>query len=1324
MKQVQTFFLLFLSLVCGATLHAQQTENVGYFRIQTNYVPAFVLDNGGKVMTRTTSADAHPNTGEVGNLSEIWQIQAKATGGYTIMNVASGKMVVTPGGLEQPHTTQTVGTTYYIKTVDKNLRVISSRADFSDKYCWHRNNNVMMVRWSEDENSKWRFFPITDPTDQAAIANAPAIRAAVAAVGNNRVFSIKNQNGLYLSQGTGNNLILTATPQNTSQAHLWILENAGNKYIIRNAQTLKTLLVNTAGVTTSATGTGYIYIKQSAIDSHVTLSSGAAFANRTCIAASSNNDRVELGNASTSALTASDWVLEPSSRRFEEVMNIAYAATGQVYTPVHGQYYRLVNKAHVNRSMTGILGANTLEGTVTSSSNHGQIWMLEGGGNTWALKNVLTEQYIGNDGARSEDFKTGTSKSNFTLQRPDEFNSAVAFQGQSFALHCAQSQNFRIVGWFADNNESQWYLQPVEMTDSLQQAIRDTRSFIGDLHNNKAAYNQKMQKFFTDATYSQLKDNYASMTTEEFRTTLQAEGLHAALFDIAMRVKTDTWNPNNVAANRLEKGFRIAEYAPHSNEDVWYRRLGMDFMFSRLVNPTGITGNAGEVIFVFVEQAPPNCTVKAEVVSGFAVSGRQYDLTPGINAIQLAQKSHIYVYYTLNEPSIKLADRPAIKVHIEGGRANGYIDAARHTNEDWRTMRNLESEGFFQDGEIRLKARNHTNYVMHRGGNGSRGLYELDNNDEWIYNGTDYGIIGLLDLHQEHIQASRDLAGLSEYSEYFNCRYTAMSSADGNPHATSFGTYYPGVGNYMSFAKFTKGWENDEGAPIWVWAHENGHLFQGPVNFAGMTEVSVNLFSQVSAWKRGSSVTRGVPLKSAITKFHAKAFYADYGGSELMRMYWQLYLYYEVLGHHPGFYTKVFNRLRADRMTRSVNPNSPQSGWNNYLKFARICSEVAQEDLSEFFEFYGFFIPVTNRTVGDYSNTYFTTPLQDINRTKALMERYPVKRKNLLFIDDRIELEQATHRDAQPGEMKHASSYVATPGVASEVGDVGMYTAFAKNAPSVAVTAVRQVERTFQLKTTNAVGYKVYDGTGQLVFVSNEHTFTIPTNIDINRITIKVGGGDGQEIEVVQNGQILQQYNVPAVFSYRHGLDVAADVDAIITEYTIHNPELNKSLTTNTLPTESNVARFAIVAGSIGEGVYIYNIEQSKWLSYNSTTDGPSKVVLVADKAQAKMWAIQPENGEKTRFDVFPYSATTGITGNSGWNWHGGIKQPNPLGFFDVDDRYSVWTFIPTHSTNSIGSATKDADGSGEVYDLSGRRVEKTQPGKVYVRNGQVFIAR
>lgn len=1291
MKHVKNYFLLFLSLLCCMpSMLAQQTDAFeGYYRIRTDLVPAFIRDNGGQVTTRSNGADTNATTGEVGDLNEMWRIQRQSNGGYIITNVATGKAVIAPAHLNQAYSTGVTGTIFYIKTVNTDLRVISSQADFQGQTCWHRNNNRDMVRWSDSDKSRWRFFPVTDQTELIAVNNAPSMLAVAGQLGNHRVFSIKNRNNQYLSQGSNNSVVITRTPQNTSKSHLWIVDNIGGKYVIRNAQSLQILNLTGNAVALSNTVSS-LYIKQSkAHSSYVTIGANAVFSNGRCLAVGGRN-RIILGNASTSALTNSDWILERSNVEFNDIMNAAFASQGRVYAPVSGGYYRIVNKAYTDKSMTGFVGGEALEGATSVENNYGQIWQLQSNGTSWTFKNVLTEQYVQNNAGRSGDFTMGANASNFSLARPNEFTPAIAFQGAEYAMHCAQSQGSRVVGWYADADASQWYLQRVEMTSAMQQSVQQLRSAVTDVVTNRATYNEKLLNFFTDASCSVLKSNYISMSETDFRNALQAQNLPAPLVEMAMRVKKNTWNAANATANRLEQDFRITTYAPHSNDALWSRKLGMSFPFSRLTNPTGITGELGNVIYIFVEQIPENCSVKAELVEGFNPTGKQYTLHQGVNAILMTQKAHIYLYYTIDDVNIKLAERPAIKVHIEGGRANGYFDVARHTNDDWRTMRGLESQGFFQDMELRMKARNHTTYVMHRTtytnhhNHQANGLYQMDDSGEWSYNNVYYGIVGLLNKHEEHVQWQHELSGLSEYTEYFNCRFVAMSSSTSYPHATSYGTYYPGVGTYMSYAKFVKGWENDEGEPIWVWAHENGHLFQGPVNFAGMTEVSVNLFSQMSAWRRGSSVTRGVPLKEAIGKFHQKAFYADYGGSALMRMYWQLYLYYDVLGNRRGFFPEVFKRLREDKLVRSGNAGRPGSGATDYLKFARVCSDVAQEDLTEFFEFYGFFIPVENRMVDDYSKSYFTTTQQDIDATKNHMAQYQVKRKNLIFIDDRIELTPATYQGAPAGTMRHACSAAATPGVAGEVGDVGMYTLFAPNAAQATVAAVKKNGRIFQMTTSNAVGYKVYNAENQLVFVSNENTFTLPETIDVNRVSVKVGSGNGDEIEVVRNGQVLTQYNnATANYTYRHGLDVSPNVNSIVSRYKIYNSAVpaNYLAATTASTGVANAGNFAIIAGTIGEAVYIYNIDQRKWVSYTDWNDGANKAILVNSQAEAKMWKIEPEDAAKTRFDVYPYNAQTGTYGTRAWNWHGGASSTNRMGFYDANDNNSTWTFVSEQST-------------------------------------------
>ena len=153
---------------------------------------------------------------------------------------------------------------------------------------------------------------------------------------------------------------------------------------------------------------------------------------------------------------------------------------------------------------------------------------------------------------------------------------------------------------------------------------------------------------------------------------------------------------------------------------------------------------------------------------------------------------------------------------------------------------------------------------------------------------------------------------------------------------------------------------------------------------AGDTEMSVNFFSQVYRWLQGTNVGRGRPLSNPMADFHRGAFRDEYNIWTRSRVYFQLWLYYQLQGHHPKFYPELFAKLRNSPMTYSTNSNAPISGLDNYLKFAMFASDVAQEDLSEFFQFYGFFKPVKNHNTGDYHDNWFTTTQADIDKANRL----------------------------------------------------------------------------------------------------------------------------------------------------------------------------------------------------------------------------------------------------------------------------------------------------------------------------------------------------
>ena len=224
--------------------------------------------------------------------------------------------------------------------------------------------------------------------------------------------------------------------------------------------------------------------------------------------------------------------------------------------------------------------------------------------------------------------------------------------------------------------------------------------------------------------------------------------------------------------------------------------------------------------------------------------------------------------------------------------------------------------------------------------------------------------------------------------------------------------------------------------------HETGHHFQNLINMKGALESSNNLFSNIAMWRTGTNVSRGMPLPQLIDAcVNQDKSWMDIGLSERIRLYWQLWLYYVELGHKPTFYKELYDKFRN-------NPMNGANGRTDFLQFAKFCSDVAQEDLTDFFEFYGFF-----KRTGDniriywgdsfYDNSYaqiFTNVTQaDIDEAKAYMSKYSVKRRNLYFMDERVLPVTGNNPYMLPGATRYATSSNATPGDANEMGTFGHY---------------------------------------------------------------------------------------------------------------------------------------------------------------------------------------------------------------------------------------------------------------------------------------------
>ena len=73
-----------------------------------------------------------------------------------------------------------------------------------------------------------------------------------------------------------------------------------------------------------------------------------------------------------------------------------------------------------------------------------------------------------------------------------------------------------------------------------------------------------------------------------------------------------------------------------------------------------------------------------------------------------------------------------------------------------------------------------------------------------------------------------------------------------------------------------------------------------------------------------------------------------------MRMNWQLWTYYHRCEYKTDFWQTLFKLMREVNMTEGEDPGKKQ------LEFAKMASKAANENLTDFFEMWGFFEPVNS----------------------------------------------------------------------------------------------------------------------------------------------------------------------------------------------------------------------------------------------------------------------------------------------------------------------------------------------------------------------------
>ena len=609
--------------------------------------------------------------------------------------------------------------------------------------------------------------------------------------------------------------------------------------------------------------------------------------------------------------------------------------------------------------------------------------------------------------------------------------------------------------------------------------------------------------FFEDAACTQLKEEYQAMSDEALTAALTEGGMPEYMVGIALKIKNNSWA-------EYEQEFRIHSYKAYSDAKYWNDKL-WSRAASFMGNPTGILSQSyTEQLYVFVDSDVPSdatlyiAGIGVDKMINSAKTGQK--LKKGLNIIDGDADKLFYILYTADTKSMtkRVSEWPEIKIHIEGGKVEGYFDASRHTDADYKKLlANSSHSAFVMKGKHSvlsiwtsiLRKRYPSKIAKTVECTDSLSVWEKDITGicESVANGEKAGAPWYI------------TGGDAFYPGYFNNPTFVDNDSPGSyAHANEFGIHLSeGASQYFLNPYSTAIDGYDEGGI----AHEFGHQLQSPFMLEGVTEGSNDLFANVCRFLMGHRASTGRPLSVTMQEFaRREPFYWRAVDNSCLRMYFSLYLYYHQAQKNTSFYPELFKALRADKIV-PYGSNTNNSG----LKFVRKVCQVAQEDLTDFFTVYGFFEPASNRYLECYGDHYVTNRQIDINKTKTEIAKYPVKNRGIIFVEDRIESIPTTGFVTTAGKQR----YYRGGEQLGQCGDVGQFTSYLPGGCEPSEYVYLQADSLYAMDGKGGVGFLMLDDEGNIKYASNAKDVCVPRSVGRN-FTVYAVEADGTLCEITK----------------------------------------------------------------------------------------------------------------------------------------------------------------------------------------------------------------
>lgn len=826
-----------------------------------------------------------------------------------------------------------------------------------------------------------------------------------------------------------------------------------------------------------------------------------------------------------------------------------FVSTAKSVDIQNNNVYRVRNVNYGRYLSSAATGAVTAPSADTDLK---QQWLLISAGNGgYYFRNVASGAYL--KSARSlytqweVIFTTEPNASELAISVTDQGDNkvmrATTFNSGSGYAH--NDAGNAIVCWDPSGPASQWIFEHVEKTAEELDAIYRNFTDIADEIAKNSTYQAHLSQLFDDDACTVLKDKDNWATNEHYLA------LPPALKTMVEKVAAGNWaeTEGNWDSEHAEK-YRVQLYEPYSEGSAAAGMAGIQ-AYTNMNNPTGILGRENELMYVMVDSdIPEGATLYFSpapdegMYNSVTVGTR---LQKGLNTVLCgADNSHYFVYYTVstvkdNKPYKNLKDYEPVKIHIEGGKLNGFFNYVGDK---------LYKPDTREDFDYTSKRASHIMYdligkyvILHfhlkdgpsKPGGSDVAFGVLSSLDPTRNPGNNkkHDPVEIMKDWDEMCRAERMLMGLQSveemadfhdgayyesivgdghtslgystdpcfhYSDYFNNRMMGISmQGDLYMNATSWRTAYNV--NTISYV-LTDFYEDG----LWGPAHEYGHMNQPPINLAGTTEVSNNIFSNVALFFSDRATTsRTDYISDQLREFYEGKTFIQYGAFSNTRMFWQLWCYYHGTGHNKKFYPRLYELLRKNPIRKQGVP-AVHNPKNDLLHFAKMCCIAAEEDLTDFFTAWGFFVPLEHLRVDDYTLYDMTLTQEDIDEVKQQIKDMGFEENRaILLIDDRVGSDK-------PSEGGHPKE---------KAGELGGFDDFINGKTASGSFSFNMDGNNVSVQTDgeDGVGFLIYDEEGNLIGFSNSHNFEVSDEVREKLMdgsaSLQAIGTDNQTVEAV-----------------------------------------------------------------------------------------------------------------------------------------------------------------------------------------------------------------